>query len=229
MKSSRRWLQKITLLKRDAVKFGIQAHIGQTRRRHIPCLLWNPGFITMFTKGCHWIPFAPVDSANTLIPITLSSIWILSSCLCIRLWSSLFPQSQLQFCISNLTCVLTAHIKPSISSFDVFEPNFILVYRVYFTIFLTSCPNQNMVIHYYQLGLPPPVIELQSNECFHSKGVLRRDSTSPLVTNIWKADRPQHCNVRLRCVAVGSRRRTMTFDRSNPLHQFATHNQQNVP
>jgi len=108
MKLSRRWLQKTTLLQCDAVQFGIQAHIGQTWRRHILCLLWNPGFITMFTNGCHCILFAPVDSANTLVLISLSSIWILSSCLCISLWSSLFPQFQLRFCISTLTCVLTS-------------------------------------------------------------------------------------------------------------------------
>jgi len=111
----------------------------------------------------------------------------------------------------------------------VLNPILFWFIQVYFTIFLTSCPTQNTVIHYWQLGLPPSVIELQSNECFYSKGVLTRDSTSPLFTNIWKADRPRHCNVRLKCVAAGSRRRTMTFEKSNPLHQFATHNQQNVP
>jgi hypothetical protein len=43
---------------------------------------------------------------------------------------------------------------------------------VHFTFFLTSCPNQNTVIYYCQLGLPPPVIELQS------KGVLLFDGST---------------------------------------------------
>jgi hypothetical protein len=61
--------------------------------QEIPCLLWNPMFIIMFTTACHWSLFwARCTQSTPSHPLSLTNILILSSHLCLGLpeWSLLF-------------------------------------------------------------------------------------------------------------------------------------------